>query len=97
MVNDSFEIVGETSNIFRRDRRAGPQRAGHPNHRFSLKFHTFFYFLHLLVSSSIFSGFSPMPETPILLHDHDEYIEEKVFLRGIQIYTDIITNLANAK
>ena len=43
-----------------------------------------------------FSGFSPMPETPILLHDHDEYIEEKVFLRGIQIYTDIITNLANA-
>jgi len=41
-------------------------------------------------------GFSPMPETPILLHDHDEYIEEKVFLRGIQIYTDIITNLANA-
>ena len=37
-----------------------------------------------------------MPETPILLHDHDEYIEEKVFLRGIQIYTDIITNLANA-
>ena len=40
-------------------------------------------------------GFSPMPETPILLHDHDEYIEEKVFLRGIQIYKDIIFNLAN--
>ena len=37
-----------------------------------------------------------MPETPILLHDHDEYIEKKVFLQGIQIYTDIITNLANA-
>ena len=55
-----------------------------------------FLVLHLLVSSGIFSGFSPMPETPILLHDHDEYIEEKVFLQGIQIYTDIITNLANA-
>ena len=37
-----------------------------------------------------------MPDTPILLHDHDEYIEEKIFLRGIRIYIDIITNLANA-
>ena len=25
--------------------------------------------------------FSPMPNTPTLLHDHDEYLNEEVFLR----------------
>ncbi|XP_075430342.1 aminoacylase-1 isoform X2 [Ascaphus truei] len=39
-------------------------------------------------------GFSPMNRTPILLHDHDEYLNEGVFLRGINIYTRIITSLA---
>ena len=34
-------------------------------------------------------GFSPMNNTPILLHDHDE------FLRGIDIFTDIIANIAD--
>uniref|UniRef100_A0A915ARF3 N-acyl-aliphatic-L-amino acid amidohydrolase n=1 Tax=Parascaris univalens TaxID=6257 RepID=A0A915ARF3_PARUN len=29
-------------------------------------------------------GFSPMNKTPTLLHDHNEYIEESVFLRGVQ-------------
>ena len=38
-----------------------------------------------------------MPLTPVLLHDHDEYIEEAVFLRGIDIYTDIVKQLANVK
>jgi len=40
-------------------------------------------------------GFSPMPNTPVLLHDHDEFIKEETFLRGIEIYKDIIENLTN--
>lgn len=40
-------------------------------------------------------GFSPMNNTPILLHDHNEYLNEKVFLRGISIYYSIIDSLAN--
>jgi len=40
-------------------------------------------------------GFSPMNNTPILLHDHDEFLNEKVFLRGIDIFVDIIKNLAS--
>jgi len=40
-------------------------------------------------------GFSPMNNTPILLHDHDERLSEKVFLRGIDIYCSIIPALAN--
>ncbi|XP_075039910.1 aminoacylase-1A-like [Mixophyes fleayi] len=40
-------------------------------------------------------GFSPMNNTPILLHDHNEYLNENVFLRGIQIYTRIIGSLAS--
>lgn len=40
-------------------------------------------------------GFSPMNNTPILLHDHNEYLNEKIFLRGIQIYESIIPALAN--
>ncbi|KAM8929987.1 aminoacylase-1-like [Pelodytes ibericus] len=40
-------------------------------------------------------GFSPMNNTPILLHDHNEYLNEEVFLRGIHIYTKIISSLAS--
>ncbi|GFS02543.1 aminoacylase [Elysia marginata] len=40
-------------------------------------------------------GFSPMNNTPILLHDHNEYLNEKVFLRGIDIYCKIIPALAD--
>ncbi|XP_076060232.1 aminoacylase-1-like isoform X2 [Oratosquilla oratoria] len=42
-------------------------------------------------------GFSPMNHTPILLHDHNEYLEEKTFLRGIQIYCTIIKDIANLR
>ncbi|CAL4140059.1 unnamed protein product, partial [Meganyctiphanes norvegica] len=42
-------------------------------------------------------GFSPMNHTPILLHDHNEYLNEKIFLRGIEIYTKIIPAIANLK
>ncbi|KAE9547093.1 hypothetical protein FO519_009695 [Halicephalobus sp. NKZ332] len=40
-------------------------------------------------------GFSPMINTPILLHDHNEFLEEKVFLRGVEIYEKLIENLSN--
>lgn len=40
-------------------------------------------------------GFSPMNHTPVLPHDHDEFLNEKVFLRGIDIYMDIIRELSS--
>ncbi|XP_053577097.1 aminoacylase-1 isoform X2 [Bombina bombina] len=40
-------------------------------------------------------GFSPMNHTPILLHDHNEYLNEEIFLRGVHIYTKIISSLAS--
>ena len=40
-------------------------------------------------------GFSPMPNTPVLLHDHNEFLNEEVFLTGINIFEDIIYNVAN--
>jgi len=42
-------------------------------------------------------GFSPMNRTPILLHDHNEFLNETIFLRGIDIYETIITAVANKK
>ena len=41
-------------------------------------------------------GFSPIRNTPILLHDHNEFIFEKGFLKGIDIYVELIQTLANA-
>lgn len=41
-------------------------------------------------------GFSPMINTPVLLHDHDEFLQADVFLTGIEIYKEIITKVANA-
>ncbi|CAJ0584960.1 unnamed protein product, partial [Mesorhabditis spiculigera] len=40
-------------------------------------------------------GFSPMNNTPSLLHDHNEYLNEKVFLRGVEIYEKLIAALAS--
>ena len=42
-------------------------------------------------------GFSPMNNTPILLHDHNEFLNETVFLKGIDIFEDIIENVANVE
>jgi len=41
-------------------------------------------------------GFSPMNNTPILLHDHNEFLNEAVFLKGVDIYFNIIPALASA-
>ncbi|KAF4530315.1 hypothetical protein B566_EDAN018457 [Ephemera danica] len=40
-------------------------------------------------------GFSPMVRTPVLLHAHDEFLNERVFLDGIAIYERLITAVAN--
>lgn len=40
-------------------------------------------------------GFSPMTRTPILLHDHNEFLEDRVFLRGIQVYEHVIRALSS--
>ncbi|CAJ0889510.1 9916_t:CDS:2 [Entrophospora sp. SA101] len=42
-------------------------------------------------------GVSYLKNTPILLHDHDERINEELFLEGIEFYTDLINRLANVK
>lgn len=41
-------------------------------------------------------GFSPMINTPVLLHDHDEYLHADVYLKGIEIYQRILANVGNA-
>lgn len=41
-------------------------------------------------------GFSPMNNTPVLLHDHDEFLKADTYLRGIDIYKVIIPKVANA-
>ncbi|TKS71374.1 Aminoacylase-1A [Collichthys lucidus] len=40
-------------------------------------------------------GFSPMNRTPILLHDHNEYLNEQVFLKGIGVFERLISALAS--
>ena len=40
-------------------------------------------------------GFSPMNHTPILLHDTNEFLNEKIVLRGIDIFGDIISEIAS--
>ncbi|KAI8908730.1 hypothetical protein DFJ77DRAFT_473113 [Powellomyces hirtus] len=40
-------------------------------------------------------GISPMNQTPVLLHDHDEYLNEKVFLTGVDFYVDLLPALAD--
>ncbi|XP_055389609.1 aminoacylase-1-like [Condylostylus longicornis] len=40
-------------------------------------------------------GFSPMNNTPILLHDHDEFLKADTYLNGIEIYKKLIPAVAN--
>ncbi|OVA00674.1 Peptidase M20 [Macleaya cordata] len=35
-------------------------------------------------------GFSPMANTPILLHDHNEFLNQEEYMKGIEIYESII-------
>lgn len=40
-------------------------------------------------------GFSPMKNTPILIHDHNEFLKDSVFLEGIKVYEHIIRSLSS--
>ncbi|CDW52507.1 aminoacylase 1A [Trichuris trichiura] len=40
-------------------------------------------------------GFSPIVQTPILLHDHNEYLHRDTYLKGIETYVHLIKALAN--
>lgn len=40
-------------------------------------------------------GFSPMRNTPSLLHDHNEYLNKDIFVEGIDVMEDLIEQLAN--
>ena len=40
-------------------------------------------------------GFSPMKNSEILLHENDEYLEEKAFVEGISVYVGLIETLAS--
>lgn len=42
-------------------------------------------------------GFSPMANTPILLHDHNEFLSKDEYLKGIRIYDSVIRALATHK
>lgn len=41
-------------------------------------------------------GFSPINNTPVLLHDHDEFLHADTYLKGIEIYEKILTKICNA-
>ncbi|KAI9085056.1 hypothetical protein K1719_033048 [Acacia pycnantha] len=40
-------------------------------------------------------GFSPMENTPILLHDHNEFLNQEVYLKGITMYESLIRAYAS--
>ncbi|GAA0168433.1 hypothetical protein LIER_23150 [Lithospermum erythrorhizon] len=40
-------------------------------------------------------GFSPMKNTPILLHDHNEHLKDTVYLEGIKVYESAIKSLSS--
>jgi aminoacylase len=40
-------------------------------------------------------GFSPMRNTQIMLHENDEYLEEDVFIEGIEVYVGLIIALGS--
>ena len=40
-------------------------------------------------------GFSPMAKSPVLLHEHNEYIAVDVFKKGIDVYETLLPKLGN--
>lgn len=40
-------------------------------------------------------SFSPMSNTPILLHDHNEHLQDTVYLKGIEVYESLISSLSS--
>lgn len=42
-------------------------------------------------------GFTAMNHTPILVHDHNEFLNERAFLAGIEIHEDVVAALASVE
>jgi aminoacylase len=40
-------------------------------------------------------GFSPMRHSPILLHEHDEYIDKSVFIEGCNVFVSLIAQFSS--
>lgn len=40
-------------------------------------------------------GFSPIRRSPILLHEHDEYLESHIFLEGVEVYIVLLKALSS--
>ena len=40
-------------------------------------------------------GFSPMRNSSILLHEHDEYIDSSVYIEGCEVYIELIKALSS--
>ncbi|GAB2267560.1 hypothetical protein Dimus_002540 [Dionaea muscipula] len=40
-------------------------------------------------------GFSPMANTPVLLHDHNEFLNQDEYLKGVDVYVSIIEAYAS--
>lgn len=40
-------------------------------------------------------GFSPIRKSPILLHEHDEYLHEQVYIEGVEVYIILLTALSS--
>ena len=40
-------------------------------------------------------GFSPMNNTPVLLHEHDEFLKASTYVEGITIYKKLLLEIAN--
>lgn len=53
--------------------------------------------IHFFLKDNLNQTLLNRNNTPVLLHDHNEFVNEKVFLKGIEIYCGIIPALANTK
>jgi aminoacylase len=42
-------------------------------------------------------GFTPFNKTPILLHDHNEFLNVNTFLKGLDIMYKVVVDLGNMK
>ena len=42
-------------------------------------------------------GFSPMTNTPMLLHEHNESLSVSTFVKGFFVYMSVIDSLASAE
>ena len=41
-------------------------------------------------------GFSPLHNSPVLLHEHNEYVTREVFVEGIQVYEKLLEHMGNS-